>query len=93
RARFGTTVCALVSAGLGVSIIDEFTLAADYWPRLRALDIVEPTPFQTYLVHRKDAALSSYSAAFAKALRGRMEAVAAGAPPPRLNGGRTSRRK
>jgi hypothetical protein len=44
-------------------------------------------------VHRKDAALSSYSAAFAKALRGRMEAVAAGAPPPRLNGGRTSRRK
>jgi len=80
RARFGTTVCALVSSGLGVSIIDEFTLAADYWPKLRALDIVEPTPFQTYLVHRRDAALSSYAQAFAKALRSRMEAVAAGAP-------------
>ncbi|HEY6025583.1 MAG TPA: LysR family transcriptional regulator [Pseudolabrys sp.] len=86
RARFGTTVCALVSAGLGVSIIDEFTLAADYWPRLRALDIVEPTPFQTYLVQRRDVALSSYGAAFAKALRRRMEAVAAAPAPQRISG-------
>jgi DNA-binding transcriptional LysR family regulator len=31
RARFGTTVCALVSHGLGVAIVDEFTLTADQW--------------------------------------------------------------
>ena len=86
RARFGTTVCALVSAGLGIAVIDEFTLAANYWPAIRAIDIVEPTPFQTYLVQRKDTALSSYGAAFAKALRRRMEAVAAMAAPPRMTG-------
>jgi DNA-binding transcriptional LysR family regulator len=95
RARFGTTVCALVSAGLGISIIDEFTLAAGYWPRIRALDIAEPTPFQTYLAHRRDAGLSSYSLTFAKALRGRMEMVAAAGPPQRSNGAaaRPPRRK
>src|SRR5262245_37062203 len=41
---FGSTVCALVSYGLGIAIVDEFTLAADQWPQLRALDIAEPTP-------------------------------------------------
>jgi DNA-binding transcriptional LysR family regulator len=75
RARFGATVCALVSLGLGIAIVDEFTLAADQWPRLRALDIAEPTAFQTYVVHRKDAPLSSYAARFVAALRGQMEAV------------------
>ena len=33
RARFGSTVCALVTNGLGVAIIDEFTLAGGNWPR------------------------------------------------------------
>jgi DNA-binding transcriptional LysR family regulator len=76
RARFGSTVCALVSLGLGISIVDEFTLAADQWPQLRALDIVEPTAFQTYVVHRKDVALSTYATRFVTALRSEMEAVA-----------------
>lgn len=82
RARFGSTVCALVSHGLGIAIVDEFTLAADQWPKLRVLDIVEPTAFQTYAAHRKDAALSSYGALFIAALHRHMEAVAA---PPRLS--------
>lgn len=76
RARFGSTVCALVSHGLGIAIVDEFTLAADQWPRLRALDIAEPTVFQTYIVHRKDVALSGHAARFVAALRGQMETVA-----------------
>jgi len=61
---------------LGIAIVDEFTLAAEQWPRLRALDIVEPTTFQTYVVHRKDVALSTYATRFINALRGEMEAVA-----------------
>jgi len=76
RARFGSTVCALVSLGLGIAIVDEFTLAAEQWPRLRALDIVEQTIFQTYVVHRKDVALSTYATRFVSALRSEMEAVA-----------------
>lgn len=76
RARFGSTVCALVSHGLGIAIVDEFTLAAEQWPNIRALDIVEPTAFQTYVMHRRDAQLSSNGTRFVKALRSQMEAVA-----------------
>jgi len=65
-----------VSLGLGIAIVDEFTLAAEQWPRLRAVDIVEPTTFQTYVVHRKDVALSTYAARFVTSLRSEMEAVA-----------------
>jgi DNA-binding transcriptional LysR family regulator len=73
RARFGSTVCALVTNGLGVAIIDEFTLAADNWSNLRALEIAEPTSFQTYIAYRKDATLSSYCEHFIASLRGHME--------------------
>ena len=96
RARFGSTVCALVAHGLGIAIIDEFTLAAGYWPKIRALDIVEPTLFQTFVVHRKDAALSSYGAIFVSALRGHMEAVGGPVRAPRrpaVAKPRSSRRK
>jgi DNA-binding transcriptional LysR family regulator len=83
RARFGSTVCALVSHGLGIAVVDEFTLAADQWPRLRTLDIVEPTLFQTYVIHRKDAPLSSYGARFVAAIRGQMESAARPRPSRR----------
>jgi DNA-binding transcriptional LysR family regulator len=73
RARFGSTVCALVTQGLGIAVIDEFTLLGDNWPKIRALDIVEPTWFQTYIVHRKDASLSTYGTRFVAALRSHME--------------------
>lgn len=76
RARFGSTVCALVSCRLGIAIVDDFTLATDLWPRLRVLDIADPTAFQTYVAHRKDIPLSSHGARFVAALRGQMEAAA-----------------
>jgi DNA-binding transcriptional LysR family regulator len=74
RARFGSTVCALVTQGLGIAVIDEFTLVGGNWPRIRALDIAEPTAFDTFIVHRKDVALSAYAARFVAALRGHMQA-------------------
>lgn len=83
RARFGSTVCALVSHGLGIAVVDEFTLAADQWPGLRALDIEAPTAFQTYVVHRKDAALTSYGARFVAAVRSQMEGTARPRPARR----------
>ncbi len=83
RARFGSTVCALVAQGLGIAIIDEFTLAAHQWPSIRALDIAEPTAFETYIVHRKDAAPSSYGARFVSALRHQMQALSASKAPAR----------
>ena len=95
RARFGSTVCALVTNGLGVAIIDEFTLAADNWPNLRALEIIEPTTFQTYIAYRKDATLSSYCEHFVASLRGHMEGradAASGQPVRRTNPRRASQK-
>jgi DNA-binding transcriptional LysR family regulator len=80
RARFGSTVCALVSQGLGIAIVDEFTLAADNWSGIRALDIVEPTAFQTYVLHRRDAPLSRYGARFVASLRSQMESLGRSRP-------------
>jgi DNA-binding transcriptional LysR family regulator len=77
RARFGSTVCALVGQGLGVAVVDAFTLAAGLWPGIKALDIAEPTFFQTYVALRKDSAPSSYGERFVVALRRQMEAVLA----------------
>jgi len=73
RARFGSTVCALVTTGLGIAIVDEFTIAGDNWPRLCQLAIEEDTDFQTYVAMRKDATLSSYCEHFINALRNEME--------------------
>lgn len=83
RARFGSTVCALVTLGLGIAIVDVFTLAANNWPGIRALEIVEPTDFPTYVAHLKDTELSSHGTRFIAALRSHMEADAATVRGPR----------
>lgn len=78
KARFGTMVCALVSRGLGIAVIDQFTLAGDNWPGLVALPIVEPTDFETYIAFRRDVVLSGYCEQFIGLLRGEMEALRKG---------------
>ena len=84
KARFGSMVCALVTDGLGIAVIDEFTLAGDNWPKVRALEIIEPTAFQTYIATRKDATLSSYCESFVTSLRRQMEAISARPSPAGL---------
>jgi DNA-binding transcriptional LysR family regulator len=79
RARFGSTVCALVTNGLGVAVIDEFTLAGGNWPGVRAIEIAEPTVFQTYVAYRKDATPSTYCVRFVASLRSHMERLVKGA--------------
>jgi DNA-binding transcriptional LysR family regulator len=79
RARFGTTVCALVANGLGIGVLDEFTLAGDPLSGLKVLDIQEPTQFQTYIATRKDATMSTYGALFVTSLRRQMERAHASA--------------
>jgi DNA-binding transcriptional LysR family regulator len=57
RARFGTTVCALVKAGLGIAVIDQFTVAHGGFPGIELLRIVEPTNFDTYIAVKRGAPL------------------------------------
>lgn len=76
RARFGTTVCALVEAGLGIAVIDQFTVARRNPSGIRVIPISEPTVFQTYIALRNDAVLSVYAETFVSCLRAEMKAVA-----------------
>lgn len=78
RARFGTTVCALVAAGLGVAVIDQFTLAYNSFPGVKLLRIAEPTRFETYVATKRDTPLSLHAEYFIACLRAEMQA--AGAP-------------
>lgn len=61
RARFGTTVLALVKQNLGVAIIDAFTVADMDRSEIAIVPIAEHTEFQTYIARRSDVALSSFA--------------------------------
>ena len=82
RARFGTTVCALVKAGLGIAVIDQFTVAHGGFPGVELLRIVEPTKFDTYIAVKRGAPLSLYVEHFIHCLRLEMQAVGLGRNGP-----------
>jgi DNA-binding transcriptional LysR family regulator len=75
KARFGTTVCSLVRAGLGIAIIDQFTVAHGSMQGIVAVPITEPTQFQTYVAIKNDKAPSHYAETFVALLREEMNAV------------------
>ena len=75
RARFGTTVCRLVQAGLGIAVIDQFTVAHDAMPGIRLLDIEEPTAFEAYVAVKAERGLSSFAESFIDLLKAEMTAV------------------
>ena len=78
RARFGTTVFALVKHGLGIAVLDQFTVAETPLSGVCRIPIAEPTEFQTYFAYRKDATLSSFCEHFIAALRDEMQGKDAG---------------
>lgn len=61
QARFAQTVLALVYQGLGVAIIDEFSVSARDLPGVVRLTISEPTAFRTYAVVSGDKPLSIFA--------------------------------
>lgn len=76
RARFGTTVIALIKQGLGVAIIDAFTVADMDHRDIAIVPIADETGFQTYIARRRDVALSSFAETLIDNLRRAMnEAV------------------
>ncbi|MDB5632945.1 MAG: LysR family transcriptional regulator [Tardiphaga sp.] len=78
RARFGTTVCALVKAGLGIAVIDQFTVAHGGYPGVVVVPIIEPTRFDTYIAVKRGAPLSLHIEHFIDCLRAEMRAVGPG---------------
>lgn len=73
RARFGSTVCALVREGLGIAVIDQFTIAGGSIAGIGVLRIEEPTKFDTWITTKSGSALSSYGENFIAALRREMK--------------------
>lgn len=84
RARFGSTVCALVANGLGVAVIDAFTLAGGNWPGVCVLDIKETTTFETFIATRKDASLTNYCEMFISQLRAHLLSLSKPTPRARF---------
>ena len=78
---FGTTVCALVRAGLGIAVIDQFTVAHGSMQGIVTIPIEEETQFQTYVAVKNDKAPSLYAETFVRLLREEMNAVVS----PRLS--------
>jgi len=77
KTRFGTTVCSLVAAGLGIAVIDEFTVAHGILPGVKVLEIEAETMFHTYAAYRNDTPLSVYAEAVIEFLRAEMKATSA----------------
>lgn len=73
RARFGMTVCALVRAGLGIAIIDQFSVADEIMPGIKLLRIAEPTHFDTWIATKIGSPLSTFATSFIKLLRQEMQ--------------------
>lgn len=88
RARFGTTVCALVKAGLGIAVIDQFTVAHGGYPGVAIIKIVEPTRFDTYVAVKSGAPLSLHVENFIACLRAEMQAINPTRNPPAKAQGR-----
>lgn len=78
KARFGSTVCSLVAAGLGIAIIDEFTVAYDRVPGVKTIEIEADSTFPTFAAYRNDVPLSVYAEVFIEALRSEMQTYSAG---------------
>ncbi len=61
RGRFAQTVVSLVRHGLGVALIDEFSVAEVYMPGVVRLPIEEKSAVDIYAVTKKDRVLSSFA--------------------------------
>lgn len=72
--RFGSSVSSLVASGLGVAVIDEFTVAAGEDHGVTCLPIEGGGDFHTYAAYRNDAVLSVHARSFIEMLRSEMKA-------------------
>ncbi|WP_394178300.1 LysR family transcriptional regulator [Yoonia maritima] len=61
RGRFAQTVVSFVRHGLGVALIDEFSVAEVYMPGLVRRPVVETTPISIYVVAKKGRVMSNFA--------------------------------
>lgn len=80
RGRFAQSVVSLVRHGLGVALIDEFSVAEVYMPGLTRLRLTETVGLSAYAVQKKGRVLSSFAEFAIDQLRLELKAAVAGRP-------------
>jgi DNA-binding transcriptional LysR family regulator len=80
RGRFAQTVVSLVRHGLGVAVIDEFSVAEVYMPGLTRLRLRETVELSAYAVKKKGRVLSSFAEYAIDQLRLELRAAVASRP-------------
>lgn len=61
RGRFAQTVVSLVRHGLGVALIDEFSVAEVYMPGLTRLPLIEKADLRIFIARKQGRVLSSFA--------------------------------
>jgi DNA-binding transcriptional LysR family regulator len=78
RGRFAQTVVSLVRHGLGVALIDAFSVAEVYMPGLVRIPLVEETTVTVYVVRKKGRVLSGFAEYAIQRFRKELVAAAKG---------------
>ncbi|WP_299906698.1 LysR family transcriptional regulator [uncultured Paracoccus sp.] len=78
RGRFAQTVVSLVRHGLGVALIDAFSVAEVYMPGLVRRPLAEPSGVTVYVSHKKGRALSGFAEYAIERFRKELTAAALG---------------
>lgn len=77
RGRFAQTTVSLVRHGLGVAVIDEFSVAEVYLPGLVQRPLAEPAEITAYVVQKRGRQLSSFAEFTIERFRHEMKAAVA----------------
>lgn len=80
RARFAQTVVSLVRHGLGVAVIDEFSVAGVYMPGLTRIPLEETIMLRIHAVQKRGATLSAYADFARNRLRDELRKAVRGRP-------------
>lgn len=80
RGRFAQTVVSLVRHGLGVAVIDEFSVAEVYMPGLTRLSLAERVELSVYAVQKRGRVLSSFAEYTIAQFRQELNAAVRGRP-------------
>lgn len=78
RGRFAQTVVSLVRHGLGVALIDAFSVAEVYMPGIVRVPLAEESSVTVYVVRKKGRVLSGFADYAIQRLRKELRAAAAG---------------
>jgi DNA-binding transcriptional LysR family regulator len=90
QARYAHTVLGLVSQGLGIAVIDAFSVATPNVPGVVCIPVDPPTTFMTYVATNADVPLSTFAESMIELLREEARAIATGGL--KGNAGRIRRR-